>query len=108
MTGSSSWGAVANTPIGSASLTGTTGATSSLVGLVTSFLPKKLPKIEFLLAGLGAVSRAGVTAVGKASLVVVPAVGSIAAAEAISPAPAVLTPSVGTTGSATTRLAKRY
>ncbi len=93
---------MADTPVDSASLAGTAGATSSLVGLVTSFLPKKLPKMEFRFVGLGAVSRAGFAAAGMASLAGIPAVGLV------STVPAVGTPSVGKTGSVTTRLARRY
>ena len=83
VTGSSSWGAVADTAVGSASLTGITGAGSSVVGLVTSFFAKKLPKMEFLLLGLGAFSRAGVTAVGLVSSPTAPADGSTAAVVAV-------------------------
>ena len=110
LTGSSIWGAVADTAAGSTSLAGTTGAASSLVGLETSFLPKKLPKIEFLLFGFAALSREATAAAGLVSVAAVSVAGSTAPVVAVSAAmgsaaPTDLAPSVGTTGSAMTRLA---
>ncbi len=68
--------------------------------------------MEFLLFGLGALSRVEVATVGLVSPATVPADGSTAAVvafsiEVVSAAPANVTPSTGTTGSAITRLAIR-
>lgn len=72
LTGSSTFGAVEEVKDAS-SLAGTAGAISE-VGLETSFLLKKLPKIEPLLFAFGAVSR-----------LVVPAADSTAEGCAVSP-----------------------
>ena len=81
-TGLSSCGAVSDTVEGS-SLATRAGAVSVAAGLVVSFFPKRPPKREFLLFGLGAVSRAVPVAVVSAAR------GSVAATGAASVAPSV-------------------
>ncbi len=95
VTGLSSWGAV---EVDCSSLAGTAGGASVEAGVAASFLPKMLPKIEFLLFGFGAVSR--VLEVGVVSAAVDSApTGATPEVPAVSPA--------GTTGSPMTRDAMR-
>ena len=101
VTGSSSCGAVDGRVDGS-SFAGTAGGVSIEVGATASFLPKILPKIEFLLFGFGAVSRVVEDRVVSATLDSAPATG--ATPEASIP---VAVSSAGTTGSPTTRDAMR-
>lgn len=115
LTVSSLWGAVEEATAASESLTGTAGAVSveGLAGLAVSFLLKKLPKIEVLLPGLGAVSRfvfpvtgwVGDVAAGSAIVLVAPVaavsplvipVGAVAAGSEVP---------VGSTGDPITRAA---
>ena len=103
VTGSSSWGAVAETGVVSASLAGVKGATSFVPGAAESFLPKK-PKIEFLLAGFGAFSRVGVVATGSKALGSAVSSGTI---ELGASAVTVVVSSMGTTGEAMTRDAEK-
>lgn len=92
VTGLSSCGAVDDRADGS-SFAGTAGGASVEAGATASFLPKILPKIEFLLFGFGAVSR-------------VVEAGVVSAAVDSAPTP-VAASSAGTTGSPTTRDAMR-
>ena len=95
VTGLSSWGAVDDRV--DSSFAGTAGEVSVEAGVAASFLPKMLPKIEFLLFGFGAASRAVETGAVSPTVDSSPATG--AAPEAASPA--------GTIGSPTTRDARR-
>lgn len=103
VTGSSSWGAMAETGVVSASLAGVKGATSFVPGAAESFLPKK-PKIEFLLAGFGVFSRVGVVAIGSKAL---GSAVSSGARELGASAATVVVSSMGTTGEAMTRDAEK-
>lgn len=95
VTGLSSCGAVDDTAECS-SFAGTLGGVSVEVEFRASFLPKILPKIEFLLLGFGAVSRVVEAGVVSATADSTPATG------ATPEAPAVASPT-GTTGSPITR-----
>ena len=120
LTGSSIWGAVGEVTAAPGSLAGIEGAVSAegLVGPVVSFLLKKLPKIEALLADLGATSRGvdpvagsvGEVTAGSAVVLVVPAVP----AAAVSPFVALTRPvavgseaPAGSTGDPMTRAARQ-
>lgn len=92
VTGLSSCGA-ADDRVDGSSFAGTAGGVSVEVGATASFLPKMLPKIEFLLFSFDAVSR--VVEGGEAS----------ATADS-APTPVAASPA-GTTGSPTTREAMR-
>ena len=96
VTGVSSCGAVED-KVDCSSFTGTAVVASVEVGVTASFLPKILPKIEFLLFGFGA-----------ASLVVSATVGSalVAGATPEAPTPVIDSPA-GMTGSPITRDAVR-
>ena len=114
----SGWGSTGETGVGSVSLAGTVGAVSladvaaeGLVAAGASFLPKKLPKIEFRLFALGAVSR-GVVLIAEGSAVLVEgsaseaegSTGVLAAARGSSVfVLSAVEPSRGTTGLPTTR-----
>ena len=87
VTGLSSCGAVDDLVDGS-SFAGTVDGVSAEVGATTSFFPKILPKMEFLLFGFGAVSRVEA--------------GVVSARVDSGPVPVVAAPA-GTTGSPTTR-----
>ena len=95
VTGLSSCGAVDDTA-GCSSFAGTLGGVSVEPEFRASFLPKILPKIEFLLLGFGAVSRVVEAGVVSATADSTPATG------ATPEAPVVASPA-GTTGSPTTR-----
>ena len=97
VTGLSSCGAVDDTTDDS-SFAGTDGGVSVEPGFKTSFLPKILPKIEFLLFGLCAVSRVVEAGVVSATVDSVPATG--ATPEAAAP---VMASPAGMTGSPRTR-----
>ncbi len=88
VTGLSSCGAVDDTADCS-SFAGTVGGVSVGAGVAASFLPKMLPKMEFLLFGFGAVSR-------------VVEAGVVSAEVDSAPAPVVASPA-GMTGSPMTR-----
>ena len=88
VTGLSSCGAVDDTADCS-SFAGTVGGVSVEARVAASFLPKMLPKMEFLLFGFGAVSR-------------VVEVGVVSATVDSAPAPVVASPA-GMTGSPMTR-----
>lgn len=96
-TGLSSCGAVDDTADWS-SFAGTVGGVSSEAGVGASFLPKILPKIEPLLFGFGAVSRALEAGVVSATADSAPAT----AAKPEVPTPVLVSPA-GTTGSPITR-----
>lgn len=92
--GLSSCGAVDDT-VDCSSLAGAAGGVSAEAGVAASFLPKILPKIEFLLVGFGAVSReveAGMVSYSA------PPIGATSEA----PTPVAASPA-GRTGSPTTR-----
>ena len=97
VTGLSSCGAVDDTVDGS-SFAGTVGAVSAEPRVVASFLPKILPKIEFLLFGFGAVSRAVEAGVVSVAADSVPAIGAV-----LETSVPVVAPPAGTTGSPITR-----
>lgn len=97
VTGLSSCGAVDDTA-GWSSFAGTVGGVSSEAGVGASFLPKILPKIEPLLFGFGAVSRALEAGVVSATADSAPATG----AKPEVPTPVLVSPA-GTTGSPITR-----
>lgn len=93
ITGSPIWGAVADTGLISESLAERGEANSLAVGDVGSFLPKRLPNIEFRFVGFGAVSGDEVAGNDEASVVT----------GAVSSAAIGFVPSRGITGSATAR-----
>ena len=100
-TGMSSCGAV-DDRVDCSSLAGTAGGVSVEVGVAKSFLPKILPKIEFLLFGFGALSRVAEAGVVSATVDSAPATGATPEA----PTPVAASPA-GTTGSPITRDAIR-
>ena len=102
VTGLSSCGAVDET-VDCSSFAGTAGGISADVGVAASFLPKMLPKIEFLLFGFGAVSRVVEAGVVSATVGSAPVTGATSEA----PTPVAASPA-GTTGSPTTRDAMRH
>lgn len=108
LTESSSFGAVEEVNAVS-SLTGTTGA-ASVVGLESSFLLKKLPKIELLLLAFGAVSRLVSPAFGSTTedcgVSPVMPVGTSVVPTVARPVAGTVSPSVAR-GAPTTRAARR-
>ena len=101
VTGFSSCGAADDREEGSSSV-GTAGDASVEIGVAASFLPKILPKIEFLCFDLDATSRGVEAGVVSAMVDSAPATGATSAA----PTPVPASPA-GMTGSPITRDAVR-